>query len=1712
MFLAIVLAAGLAPVIPDTLAPESAYAEGAANSTVTITHQPVGGTFAKGSPVRLYVRASSSLGGLLTYEWHRSTDGTASDDDAAVGTGSICDDTPASNGTYFYYVVVSDAKTGQAVTSSMAKVEVMSRSLETALGNGDFSQASYEYAVQGNTTDIQASPYWTGYTQIPYWNTTECRTGDRYPRTIQRVVSSAFQSSNQRPTSDTNVGAELAGNMESCLYQEIATIPGKLFSWSLKHSARSSIYWNGGKVPAGTLDVMAVVIGPTVEGTSDYASYTSEYPYGQNDTGYLNGVVNQVAKEVTGDSNATGSALATYGNQQFTTMYQGKPYYVYITADPNNPVSEWGNYSGTYTVPEGQGATVFGFVSVKCPTSGTGNLLDDITFAQGEGVEIKNDVDYSGGGKVFTTVENIGFSYGIVEERGSTTMAVSAAVTLDGAPLPVNDKLGAGTSDWYTPGTTGELAFSDLTPGKTYRVVAVPTSAINTTLGSNLNPGLVLDEDYYESVTIKPVSDPADGSGGNIQATAEATADNKARIIVNPARADVEYALLKTDGTAKPVSPAQTVKEDCEWTQIKDGSGKLYFEGLDRSTSYAVVARPYGYSEIGYQSQVDAKSYVVVATPSDRFTDLSATDGSVERSEDGQTIHIKNLSGQKQRYTVYDALTGEAVTENGWQEVDAYNDDPGKIYEVSVGAAGADRAYQVSTAELDRTCAPSPGVRSFPPAPDPVIDFVKETVGDSNGVVPKTVEFKLQDNETEDYYCGSADAWEPGTDGSPMSLSAYLDTMKLDGAGATLIYRTHADYDDPAVYVVKEVVVPARRSAPDDPSAWYSFDYKNEKLIPGAGIPGIEARTSEAAEWMGATASAGLAVSKLNWTGSKRSFQLRLAAVRAEGETPGAFASASTGNALIPVRPSAPDVGVLLNEDGTTYHFIGDDVGASEYREYGTTGDYERCTGAVNLTKGKTYEVRRVASDDAFASYTLLRAASEAQLSATTPKLDDVVYGYAETPSATFTLTNPGKSPAVVEVADNTTDSAAQVVMVSAPDAYLSAHPGSSGVAAPAFTVTGDAVKLLAQNASGTPAVASAQETVLDSPDTDELSSPPEADSRTWTVAANPDLPAGVYEASITVRYKDGGESGDVSDYLTALCSVTLVVDKATPDAPEDFHVVEGSVTSTSLSLSATVPNSEPHPVGIEFSKGADYAPATPGAGKVHTAVLDDLNPATCYEFYARTAADANHNASTPVSLRACAAWAAPDANAVKFNYVQETISAVPAGCELRSSASDDAATLSVGSSVSAFVGKTLYLRHASTGEASDPAGYTPASDWVSVTVPDRPEVELALSATNATDSRTPDGTLNVSGVAEFQYRKLGDATWIPVQQGSSMALAAGAYEVRIPATGSSFASNPATQVIEEENYLVDFDAAGGTWEGGAAPATVSVKADGKTSVGAPSVTLTREGYEFAGWNKGDALWVFQSPVTSDTTLTAAWTANSYTVKFDANGGAGEPMADQPFVYDAAQALSACSYTREGYLFKGWSLVQGGAAEDPGAEPTVAYTDGQTVSNLASDANGTVTLFAVWARPAISAAVPINATVVVDANGDFVCPSPLDPANPDAGGYAISSTTPAALKVESVSFKLAEGATDVFTKAAKTKAVVNGLELAANDTDKTTAPFATSFTLAAAGDGKTTYRPLELSLTYPGGTMTYAKEARPFATLTYKLAFDDGAAASGEGA
>ncbi|MBO7721595.1 MAG: InlB B-repeat-containing protein [Kiritimatiellae bacterium] len=171
----------------------------------------------------------------------------------------------------------------------------------------------------------------------------------------------------------------------------------------------------------------------------------------------------------------------------------------------------------------------------------------------------------------------------------------------------------------------------------------------------------------------------------------------------------------------------------------------------------------------------------------------------------------------------------------------------------------------------------------------------------------------------------------------------------------------------------------------------------------------------------------------------------------------------------------------------------------------------------------------------------------------------------------------------------------------------------------------------------------------------------------------------------------------------------------------------------------------------------------------------------------------------------------------------------------------------------------------------------------------------------------------------------------------------------------------------EANSFAVKFDANGGAGE--MADQTFVYDSGRKLRQN----DFTRQGYAFAGWAKssgGGAVYADGAPVSNLTatagasvTLYAKWEANSYSVKFDANGGAGE-MADQSFTYDMSQPLSPNAFTRTGYAFEGWATNRGAG---------VSHAGGASVRNLTAEPGGVVTLYAKWTANRYS--------VKFDANG-----------------------------------------------------------------------------------------------------------------------------------
>ncbi|MGI6735813.1 MAG: InlB B-repeat-containing protein [Anaerovoracaceae bacterium] len=190
-------------------------------------------------------------------------------------------------------------------------------------------------------------------------------------------------------------------------------------------------------------------------------------------------------------------------------------------------------------------------------------------------------------------------------------------------------------------------------------------------------------------------------------------------------------------------------------------------------------------------------------------------------------------------------------------------------------------------------------------------------------------------------------------------------------------------------------------------------------------------------------------------------------------------------------------------------------------------------------------------------------------------------------------------------------------------------------------------------------------------------------------------------------------------------------------------------------------------------------------------------------------------------------------------------------------------------------------------------------------------------------------------------------------------------------------------------NYTIHYELNGGT----------NAKTNSSTyTIESKDITLadpTKKGYTFDGWYgnadfSGDKITKIAKGSTGDKNLYAKWTANSYTVKFDGNGGSGT-MSDKSMKYDESQELTANGFTRAGYTFSGWNTEKDGSGDK--------YADKASVKNLTAENKGTVTLYAQWTAIPPSTYEP---TVTPSDNGQTT----VDKKDPEAGETVTITPTP----------------------------------------------------------------------------------------------------------
>lgn len=172
-------------------------------------------------------------------------------------------------------------------------------------------------------------------------------------------VDAAYNAYGVREASEGLQFAELNANMVSALYQTVATNPGGKLFWGLDHRGRR-----------GT-DTMEVWIGSETQVMEAVIAYKAEG--------------NKVGER-------TKAVFAKYPTMQRTDK---------ITDNG----AAWVSKAGNYSVPTGQTATMFAFVSISNPASkSTGNLLDNVYFSTVEPPERKGITIRAGqGGRVWVS-------------------------------------------------------------------------------------------------------------------------------------------------------------------------------------------------------------------------------------------------------------------------------------------------------------------------------------------------------------------------------------------------------------------------------------------------------------------------------------------------------------------------------------------------------------------------------------------------------------------------------------------------------------------------------------------------------------------------------------------------------------------------------------------------------------------------------------------------------------------------------------------------------------------------------------------------------------------------------------------------------------------------------------------------------------------------------------------------------------------------------------------------------------------------------------------------------------------------------------------------------------------------------------------------------------------------------------------------------------
>lgn len=222
------------------------------------------------------------------------------------------------------------------------------------------------------------------------WHSTQ--TGDTYYPDLERADDVQVDYKADGTNHYSEISAAQSG---ATIYQDVATVPGVMYKWSLKHASLDSSH----------LDKMSVIIGEPGKETAQEATRTT-----------ANGHGDKLGKVGTVISTKVSNPEMPAGNKFQEGAHTG----------------QWETYTGTY-IATGT-VTRFAFRSVEGYSAWDGNLLDDISFSKAYKLTYdKNASDATGSVPSDTTANTV------KQAKAKTTGTVRAVADRTASGLTVHD-------------------------------------------------------------------------------------------------------------------------------------------------------------------------------------------------------------------------------------------------------------------------------------------------------------------------------------------------------------------------------------------------------------------------------------------------------------------------------------------------------------------------------------------------------------------------------------------------------------------------------------------------------------------------------------------------------------------------------------------------------------------------------------------------------------------------------------------------------------------------------------------------------------------------------------------------------------------------------------------------------------------------------------------------------------------------------------------------------------------------------------------------------------------------------------------------------------------------------------------------------------------------------------------------------------------------